>query len=258
MRETQSTADLVVDGNQIHNQILLSLPRKEQEQVLSKLEFLRTSARQVLHEPGDRLTSAYFCNAGLISFLSVLPPRGKSVEVGLVGKEGFVGVPLIAGFRSAVTRAIVQIEGTAFRIEADAFAVFLRNCPEFARQMQQVSQIMAMHATQIGACNCLHEVEPRLARWLLMCADRVGPDSIRLTQESLAQVLGTRRTSVTIAASILQKNGLIHYRRGEVSLLNREGLKKSACPCYAFMQEYTQRWLDESSFASDSIAKISS
>ena len=251
MRQIQASTDLVVDGNRIHNQILLSIPRKEQEQVLAKLQSLRTSARQVLHEPGDRLTCAYFCNTGLISFLSVLPTLGRSVEVGLVGKEGFVGFPLIAGFRSAVTRAIVQIEGTAFRIEADTLAALLRKCPELARKMEQVSQIMAMHAAQIGACNCLHEVEPRLARWLLMCADRVGPDSISVTQESLAQVLGTRRSSVNLAANILQKNGLIHYRRGEVSLLNREGLKKSACPCYAFMQEYTQTWLDESAFTSN-------
>lgn len=151
------------DGQQVHNQILLALPRNERETVLPKLEFVRLPSRLILHEVGDTLQSAYFCNTGLISILSVFPD-GKSVEVGLVGKEGFVGLPLVAGFRSAATRAVAQIEGTAFRLSADALTGILRECVTLERMLQQFSQIMAMQATQIAACNRLHEVEERLAR----------------------------------------------------------------------------------------------
>lgn len=111
------------------------------------------------------MQSAYFCNTGLISILSVFP-GGKSVEVGLVGKEGFAGLPLVAGFRSAATRAVAQIEGTAFRLSADALTGILRECVTLERMLQQFSQIMAMQATQIAACNRLHEIEERLARWV--------------------------------------------------------------------------------------------
>src|SRR5277367_3076309 len=158
------------DGNPIYNKILLALPREESEMVISKLEFARLEVHHVLHEPGDTLKSAYFCNSGLISILSVFP-NGKSVEVGLIGREGFVGVPLAAGFRTANTRAITQAEATAFRVDGDALVDVLRESPRLERRLQQFSQIMAMQVTQIAACNRLHEVNERLARWLLMSAD---------------------------------------------------------------------------------------
>ena len=123
-----------------------------------------------------------------------------SVEVGLVGKEGFVGLPLVAGFRTSPTRAVAQIEGTAFRVDGETLMLILRQSPSLERLLQKASQIMAMQVTQIAACNRLHEVDERLARWLLMSADRVGSNSVPLTQEFLAQMLGTRRSSVTVAA----------------------------------------------------------
>jgi len=119
-----------------------------------------------------------------------------SVEVGLVGKEGFVGLPLVAGFRTSPTRAVAQIEGTAFRVDGETLMLILRQSPSLERLLQKASQIMAMQVTQIAACNRLHEVDERLARWLLMSADRVGSNSVPLTQEFLAQMLGTRRSSV--------------------------------------------------------------
>ncbi len=229
------------DGNHIYNSILLSLPPNEREMVYPKLELARLKLRQVLHEVGDTLKSAYFCNTGMISILTVFPD-GKSVEVGLVGKEGFAGIPLVAGFRSAARRAVVQIEATALRIDADTLAVFLRQCPHLERQLQRCSQIMGMEAAQLAACNRLHEVEQRLARWLLMCADRVGDTSLPLTQELLAQMLGTRRASVTIAAGILQKAGLISYSRGNVHITERASLQEASCECYGMMQQQKQRW----------------
>jgi CRP-like cAMP-binding protein len=229
------------DGNHIHNEILLGLPPKEFDLLVSKLEFVRLKTHHLLHEPGDTLKSAYFCNSGLISILSVFPD-GKSVEVGLVGKEGFIGLPLVVGFRTAPTRAIAQIEGTAFRVDGETLIALLRQCPKLERQLQRFSQVMAMQVTQIAACNRLHEVNERLARWLLMSSDRIGSTSVPLTQELLAQMLGTRRSSVTVAAGMLQKAGLISHTRGSVEITDRRNLEDSACECYGIMQRQVQEW----------------
>lgn len=232
------------DGNHVHNQILLDLPPKEREILFPRLEFVRLKTHHVLHEPGDTLKSAYFCDSGLISILSVFPD-GKSVEVGLIGKEGFVGVPLVAGFRISPTRAIAQIEATAFRVDGEALVAILGQCPCLERRLQQFSQIMAMQVTQIAACNRLHEVNERLARWLLMSADRIGSNSVPLTQEFLAQMLGTRRSSVTVAAGMLEKAGLITHRRGDVRIIDRRELEEAACECYGLMQRQVKAWLPD-------------
>ena len=234
------------DGNEIYNKILLGIPKVEREFVFPKLEFVRLQSRQLLHDVGDRLKSGYFCNAGMISTLSVFSD-GKSVEVGLIGKEGFAALPLIVGFKTSNIRVNVQIEGTAFRIDADSLWNCLRQCPTLARHIHQFSQIMAMQVTQIAACNRTHDVEERLARWLLMCADRVGSDTLPLTQDLLGQMLGTRRASVTIAAGILQKAGLIEYVRGRLHLSDRAGLENAACECYGTIRAQIQKWQRESS-----------
>jgi CRP-like cAMP-binding protein len=233
------------DGNQIFNEVLLSLPEEEREALFPRLEFVRLLVHQVLHEPGDSLRSAYFCNSGLISILSVFPD-GKSVEVGLVGKEGLVGLPLIAGFQTSATRAIVQIDATAFRIDGTALMEIVRKHRMLDLRLQQVAQIMAMELTQVAACNRLHEVSERLARWLLMSADRIGSNEVPLTQELLAQMLGTRRASVTVAAGMLQKAALIGYTRGDVSIIDRQGLEEAACECYGLMQQQIKEWTEGS------------
>src|SRR3984885_5370325 len=232
------------DRKRIQNQILLALPRKEYEVVFPQLEFVRLKPRQVLHETGDQLKSAYFCDTGMVSILSVLSD-GKCVEVGLVGKEGVVGLPLVACFRSASNRAVVQIEATAFRVDADVLSGMLRSCPFLERKLQQASQIMYMEVTQIPACNRLHQGDERLARWLLMPIDRTASTSLPLTQELMGQMLGTRRSSVTVAAGILNKAGLIRYSRGKVDILNVARLQKSSCECYEMMRNQKQRWAEE-------------
>ena len=230
------------DGNNpILNEILLGLPPKECDLIFSKLEFVRLKTHQLLHEPGDILRSAYFCNSGLISILSVFPD-GKSVEVGLVGKEGFIGMPLVVGFRTAVTRAIVQIEASAFRVDSETLSAVLRQCPRLERQLQQFSQIMSMQVTQIAACNRLHEVTERLARWLLMSCDRIGSTQVPLTQELLAQMLGTRRSSVTVAAGMLEKAGLTSHTRGMVKIVDHKSLEDTSCECYGIMKRQVQDW----------------
>lgn len=230
---------------EITNEILLDIPRKELEILTPKLEFLGLGLRHILHEPGDTLKSAYFVNSGLVSILNVFPD-GKSVEVGLMGKEGFVGLPLIVGFRTATTRAVVQIESTVFRIDGEALAGILHQCPVLERRLQQFSQFMTMQVTQIAACNRLHEVDERLARWLLMSADRIASNSVPLTQELLAQMLGTRRSSVTVAAGILQKAGLIAYTRGDVRIVDRRRLEEASCACYGIMRQQVKEWKRES------------
>ena len=170
-KEGDSSAFRDADGHSVRNEILLRLPRKEWDQLLPHLEFVRLTLRQVIHEAGETLKSGYFCNSGIFSVVSVMPD-GKSVEVGLVGKEGFSAVPLVAGFRTANTRTVVQGDGAAFRVDATFLRSMLRESPVLERQLQRFSQILALQAVQIAACNRLHEVDERLARWLL---DDRGP-----------------------------------------------------------------------------------
>jgi CRP-like cAMP-binding protein len=233
------------DGKNIHNKILLGLSAKESEMLSPKLEFIRLQVQQVLHEPGDTLKSAYFPNSGLVSILTVFPD-GKVVEVGLVGSEGFVGLPLVAGFRTANTRAIVQIEGSAFRVDAAALKDVLYQSQAFDRRLQQFSQMLTMEVTQLAACNRLHEVNERLARWLLTCADRIHSDSVPLTQELLSHMLGTRRSSVTVAAGTLEQAGLISNTRGRVEIVDRPRLEQASCDCYRMIKTQRAEWLRES------------
>lgn len=166
--------------------------------------------------------------------------------MGLIGNEGFVGMPLVAGFRTATTRAVVQIDASVYRLDGEVLTEILRRCPTLEKRLHQFSQVMTMQVTQIAACNRLHEVEERLARWLLMSADRMESKMVPLTQELLAQMLGTRRSSVTVSAGILQKAGLIAYARGNVRIVDRPGLEEAACECYEIMQRHIKDWKSES------------
>jgi CRP-like cAMP-binding protein len=170
------------DGNAIHSKILLSLPPREASQVFPKLELVRLKLHQILYEAGETIKSGYFVNEGMISVLSV-QPDGKSVEVGLIGNEGFVGLPLLVGYRSSPTRLITQGDGSAYRCEAVMLRQLVRQCPELEQQLHRFGQRLAMQTTQIAACNRLHDVEERLARWILMTHDRVLSNSLPLTQE---------------------------------------------------------------------------
>src|SRR5207249_2302171 len=140
------------------------------------------------------------------------------------GKEGFIGFPVIFGFKTSGLRVVTQGEGTAYRVDVDALLKILPNCPGLEKQLQRFSMIIGMQSTQLAACNRLHDVVERLARWLLMSQDRIGGANLPLTQEFLSQMLGTRRASVTVAAGILQKAGMIQYSRGSVNVLDRPRL----------------------------------
>ena len=228
----------------IGNLILRSLPRKESAQIVPLLELVRLKLHQILHETGESIRSVYFLNHGLGSVLTT-QPDGKSVEVGLIGNEGFVGTPVIFGFKSSGLRVVTQGDGTAYRIETAALLRVLPQCPDLNRRLQRYSMMLGMQSTQLAACNRLHNVVERLARWLLMSHDRIGSKTLPLTQEFLGQMLGCRRASVTEAASILQKRGMIVYSRGSVTVQNRQKLEGAACHCYRVMEQQKNRWLSE-------------
>ncbi len=232
------------DGNWVGNRILLSLSSKECKQALSKLEFVRLPLHQVIHEAGEKIKSGYFLNSGVASVL-VIQSDGKSVEVALIGNEGFVGLPLLVGYRSSPTRVVMHCDATAYRCDAQALKQIVRECPEFEQQLHRFGFRLAMQCMQVAACNQLHYVEERLARWVLMSQDRMASEPLPLTQEVLAQMLGTRRSSVTAAAGILQKAGLISHTRGIVTILNRQELENAACDCYGIVQRQLKDWDSE-------------
>lgn len=232
------------DGHAISSKILRSLPRKESNLVLAELELVRLKLHQVILDAGETIKSGYFVNDGIISVLAV-QPDGKSVEVGLIGKEGFVGLPLLVGYRTSPTRVVTQGDGNAYRCDAQALKRVIRECPELEKQLHRFGHQLAMQTTQIAACNRLHDVEERLARWILMTADRLSSKELPLTQEFLSQMLGTRRASVTVAAGVLQKARLISYSRGSLIILDRHRLEEAACDCYRIVQQQLKNWENE-------------
>ena len=156
-------------------------------------------------------------------------------------------MPLLVGYRSSPTRTITQGDGTAYRCGAETLRSFVARFSSLAEQILRFGQKLAMQTTQIAACNRLHDVEERLARWIVMSQDRIDADILPLTQEFLGQMLGARRSKVTVAAGILQKAGLISYTRGNVTALNRQKLEQAACDCYAIVQEQLKNWETETS-----------
>lgn len=233
------------DGRNTGNMILAGLPHKERARILANSELVSLPARTILNEMAGAIEFGYFLNSGVVSIIRVMTD-GKSVEVGLTGREGFVGLPLVVGYTTSPTRAIVQIEASAFKIRAHDLIKALGNCPRLEESLQRYSQELSVQAIQIAACNRLHEVDERLARWLLMSQDRVGKSSFPLTQEFISHMLGTRRASVTVAAGILQKAGLINYSRGMVSIENRAGLEEAACECYKGINQQLEKWRQDS------------
>jgi CRP-like cAMP-binding protein len=227
--QARSTESTLVSGSQyagpqIKNEILCNVARKNRSLILQRSQFMQLPTHTVLNECKVPIENAYFINGGLASILSVLK-NGKSVEVGLTGKEGFVGVPLIAGFKSSPTRVIMQIAGSGFRISTKDLQVLLKDSPSLNAAMQRYSQEVALQASQIAACNRVHEVDQRLARWLL---------------------LGTRRASVTVAAGGLQRQGLISYVRGQLKIEDRVRLEGISCECYNALKQQLALWKSES------------
>ncbi len=195
-------------GKAVRNLVLLAIPEEEFAAVRPYLEPVELPRYDILYEQGKKIGHAHFLNAGMIS-LVVITSDGRSVEVGISGHEGIVGAPPAFGFETARMRAIVQLPGSGLRISSEALQDIFDRSPQFRHLIERYLMLQQMQIAQIAACNRLHDMAQRLARWLLMCQDRVNSEMLPLTHEFLAQMLGSGRPTVTIAAGILERAGLM-------------------------------------------------
>jgi CRP-like cAMP-binding protein len=224
-------------GKAITNVILLSLPDEEYNLLRPHLDSVDLPQYDILHEPGEKIDFAYFLNEGMTSLVA-LSADGRSVEVGIVGREGMVGMPLTVGMLRGTFRAIMQMSGHGVRVRSEVFQEILLCASTLQSELSRFALMHGMQVAQLAACNRLHEIEQRLARWLLMCQDRVDSAVLPLTHEFLAQMLGTGRPSVSLAAGALENAGLIDNLRGTVKILNRKNLEEAACECYGVVQHF--------------------
>jgi CRP-like cAMP-binding protein len=224
-------------GNRVTNKILLSISDKEYSLVHPHLESLDMPHHLSLYEPGQPLEFVHFPNSGMVS-LVIATEDGRTVEVGEVGKEGFSGVQAAVGINKNQVREIVQIAGDGFRVKIGALKTVLQSAPELQRILTRYAVVQGMQFAQTAACNRLHNIEQRLARWLLITQDRVDSSTLAITHDFLATMLGTDRPTVSLAAGILQDKQIIEYSRGEVQILSRAKLKECSCECYGVIEQY--------------------
>lgn len=224
-------------GHDVHNRILLDIPESEYALLSPHLEFVDLPLHKTLLDPAEGFECGYFPDSGLIS-LVVFVSDGRSVEVGIVGREGFVGAPLAANIKTTPYRAVVQAALKGFRVKADVLQVILPEAPKLRDMLTRYAVMQGMQLSQLAACNRLHEIDQRLARWMLMCQDRLGSDLLPMTHEFFAEMLGTGRPTVSVAAAVLQRAGFIEYSRGTVKITNREGLQTAACECYQVVRQF--------------------
>lgn len=219
------------EGRPIRNRLLLTLPEAEFQSLRPFLRFQHFPHHANLHEPGKELEFVDFPNRGLVSIV-VATQTGKTVEVAMVGREGLVGTAAFVGLKNFPYRAVVQIAGDGARIRVEALQSALSTHPYLQTIASRYAVVQGMQAAQSAACNRLHGVEQRLARWLLMMQDRISHGSLQITHDGVATLLGTDRPSVSLAASILQRKGAIEYTRGAVRIVDRTLLGGAACECY--------------------------
>jgi CRP-like cAMP-binding protein len=224
-------------GKQVSNKILLSISDSDYSSLRPHLEYVSLPNHLVLHEAGGKLEFAYFPNRGLISLVVVMKD-GKTAEAGIVGNEGFTGTLAAVGLSRSPLQAVVQITGDGFRVGVGALQNTLESAPHLQVMLSRYGAIRGMQVAQTAACNRLHGIEQRLARWLLMTQDRVDSGSLPITHDFLATMLGTDRPTVTLAAGVLQRKEVIEYTRGAVKIVNRKKLEDSACECYGVVKQY--------------------
>jgi CRP-like cAMP-binding protein len=224
-------------GKPVRNKLLLAIPDEEFRKIRSRLQFVELPHHFILHQPHQAVRFAHFPNAGLISLVVELKD-GRTVEAGLLGNEGASGMPAVLGLSRSPLREIVQIEGDAFRVRVNALRELLPSTPVLQATLNRYAAGLAMQVAQTAACNRLHKIEERLSRWLLIAQDRVDSGIVPITHDFLATMLGTDRPSVTVAAGVLQREGIIEYTRGSVRILNRKKLEWFACECYALIKQY--------------------
>jgi CRP-like cAMP-binding protein len=236
-RVVQSGERTNTEGKPVSSLILLSISDSDYSTLRPHLEYVSLPNHLVLHEAGGKLKFAYFPNRGLISLVVVMKD-GRTTEAGIVGSEGFTGILAAVGLSRSPLHTVVQITGDGFRVEVGALQNTLESAPDLQLKLSRYAAIRGMQVAQTAACNRLHDIGQRLARWLLMTQDRVDSGSLPITHDFLATMLGTDRPSVSEAAGVLQKKKLIEYTRGAVKIVNRKKLENSACECYGAIQQY--------------------
>ena len=224
------------------NRLLAALPREDYERLEAKLEPVSLDLKQPLYEPGVPIEHVYFPSACVISLLMDVGDGGM-IEVGTTGNEGVVGLPVFLGADEMPGRALCQIPGDAFRMEAGAFREEADRPGRLRELLLRYTQALFNLVAQTAACNRGHSVEERCARWLLITQDRVESDRFPMTQEFMGQMLGVRRATVNVAAGMLQKAGFIAYTRGRIRVLDRPGLESAACECYGRIRAEFDRLL---------------
>jgi CRP-like cAMP-binding protein len=223
------------------NRILTALPEPERHELFGLVRNVSLPVRTVLFEPGAPIEALYFPTDGVVSLVTPLQD-GAIVEVATIGNEGIVGVPLVPLGGLAV-RAISQVAGHSLRMDATTFLALFERSTAFQSLVAKYTQALFGQISQAAACNRLHSSEERLSRWLLMSHDRVGSDQFMITQEFLGQMLGARRSTVSVSAGILQRAGLIRYVRGHVTIVDRAGLEAVSCECYWVIRTELERVL---------------
>jgi CRP-like cAMP-binding protein len=224
------------------NRILGALAAADLDRILPSLESVPLVDGMPIYEPNKPISHVYFPISGVVSMVSEM--REGTVEVGTVGREGMTGLPLVLRAATMPTRAFVQVPGHAYRVRGTNLCTLIREAPNVERLLYRYVLALFDQTAQHAACNRLHALEERCARWLLMTHDRVDGDVVPLKQQFLAEMLGVHRPAVTIAAGALQKAGVIRYTRGKVTVLDREALEEAACACYAIITRRANELLD--------------
>jgi CRP-like cAMP-binding protein len=227
------------------NRLLAALGRKEFAFVEPHLILRSFSRGHVLFEPGEEVNTTYFPCRGAMGSLLILSSDGREVEAATIGREGAIGGIVSAGHKPAFGRAVMQIAGSVFVVDTARLEEAKQRFPAFGDLFSRYADALLAQMMQSVACNALHPIEARCCRWLLSTHDRVGPGVITLTQEALAEMLGVRRTTVTMVAKALQARGLIRYARGRVEIADRHGIENAACECYAAVEAHFSRLLPE-------------
>jgi len=220
----------------VKNRLLAALPHEEYQRLQPHLELVHLSTRRTLSEAGDLIRHTYFLNSGMGSLLA-LTQGGATVEIAMVGNEGMLGIPVVLGVQKTAYRIMVQIPGDAMRIKADVIRAEFKRGGELQGLLLSYTHALITQISQSAVCNRFHTVEKRLCRWLLIAHDRVEGDTFHLTQEIISFMMGTPRTAVTMAAGTLQDAGLIRYKRGKITIIDRHGLEDAACECYLIVAQ---------------------
>lgn len=243
---TQDDDDNVTSGHPSpatpRNRLLTALPEDVLRRLEADLELVQLPLGQVIYEPDEVLSHVYFPTTAIVSLLYTME-NGASAEMGVVGCDGVVGIAVFMGGDTTPNRAVVQSAGDAFRLELKFFRNEIRRIGDLHRLLLLYTQALLTQMSQTAVCNRLHSVEQQLCRWLLLSHDRLESDELIMTQELIANMLGVRREGVSVAAHRLQRAGLVRYRRGHITIVDRPGLERAVCECYQVVKTECDRLL---------------